>query len=629
MPGVTVLSPVPSRVYSEARTPLHRTHAPRLHRVVAPLVPIRNPLGALPGRSRRSRRDRRSVQGSVTTSIPAGSPEESGALPSVQVYVSVARAAAIRAAMLDALPAPVCLIGPDGIILATNAPWRRITETAPGGPLPWGGVGAGYLRVIHTLATSGRESQRPLWKAVEILDSGGGIPRGPVAHPALGLEPAGGRHAIHLIRIPLEAGGGYLATHVPHPGAGAGTDSALPGTPLRQARKLEALGQLTGGIAHEINNVLTVILSGVDTVMEEHAPSPEARLELTGVRQAAWKGAETVRRLLTFSRRHGDTRRTVDLGEVVGGMQDLLERVLPGSITLRIKVEDASPLVVAGPGDVEEMLLNLASNARDSMPGAGVLEVWIRRARLGIRDARQLGLPEPGEYVALVVRDTGSGMDATTLERAFEPFYSTKEVDGGSGLGLSLIYGLMREHGGTVVIRSTQGAGTTVTLWFPAAVPPGERAPLPLLSPGSGGRESILLVEDDGGIRAAATRILEKAGYRVTPARDGQEAIDFLAADTFQVDLVVSDVVMPRAGGAAVHQAAGIRARPPRFLFMSGYAAHDLRGSRSLPPGVPLLPKPWTATELLQAVRIVLDGGQWEQGQPPLSQFPPDPEGSS
>lgn len=518
---------------------------------------------------------------------------------------SLSQAAAIRAAMLDALPSPLVLVDPDGVIVATNAPWRSLASP-PYFRLPWAGLGGGYLRALEALRRLPGEDPRPLWHVVEQLAAGGDPPPDPVVRLTLGPPGEDVAYAILITRVAKEGGGGFLITHVPEP-----RWFLPPGTyshPLRQARKLEALGQLTGGIAHEINNMLTVILTGLGLVLDEHTTDPAARRELMGVRDAARRGAETVRRLLTFSRRHGDSRRPVDLGEVVRGMKDLLERVLPPGISLRIHADDPAPVALAGPGDVEEMLLNLASNARDAMPNGGLLEIRIRRVHLAGEEAEGLGLPGPGDYLGMVVRDTGSGMDATTVERAFEPFFSTKDVDGGSGLGLSLVYGLMREHGGTVALASIPGAGTSVTLWFPAVValdaPPQPAFP----AGGPGGLESILLVEDDDAIRSAAVRILEKAGYRVAAAADGAEAIDLLGSDGFRVDAVVSDVVMPRAGGTMVYQAAERLPHPPRFLFMSGYAAHDFRGSRSLPAGVPLLSKPWSASELLDAVRRVLDG---------------------
>lgn len=518
---------------------------------------------------------------------------------------SLDQAAALRAAMLDALP-PVVLLDPYGVILATNAPWRRLA-TPPWFHLPWAGLGGGYLRALEALRSRPREDPRPLWNLVEKLSAGGEPPSTPVVRLTLGPPGQEFPYAILLTRVAQEGGGGFLVTHVPEPSGILPPAPATYAHPLRQARKLEALGQLTGGIAHEINNVLTVILAGVELVLDERDTEPASRVELLGVRDAARKGAETVRRLLTFSRRHGDTRRPVDLGEVTRGMKDLLERVLPTDISLGIHVDDPAPVALAGPGDIEEMLLNLASNARDAMPAGGLLEVRIRRVRLDAGEAEALGLPEEGDYLGMVVRDTGTGMDAVTLERAFEPFFSTRDVDGGSGLGLSLVYGLMKEHGGTVALASLPGSGTSVTLWFPALEAP-DAPPSPTLSAvGPGRRESILLVEDDDAIRSAAIRILEKAGYRVAAAADGAEAIELLASDGFRVDAVVSDVVMPRAGGTLVHQAAGLLPHPPRFLFMSGYAAHDFRGSRSLPPGVPLLPKPWSAGELLDAVRRILD----------------------
>lgn len=724
---------------------------------------------------------------------------------------SLRRAAAVRAAMLDALPAPVCLLDPWGIILAGNAPWRRMVEGA-GYPHPWAGVGSPYAALLQALRSDPTADLSPVWRSLQELEASG--PPSPAAAeggtraspPLLALRGASGPHAHAVIftRVAPEGGGGILATHVPLPSTpsqwgGAPTRSGwtgappppsspprpstapaawpappsaedrtfppplppvapagpptpsprgsrppihhparhFPGTdgaalaasryraifegvdagllvvepdgtiraanpaagsllgvepaqlagrtlaslgreapgvlerawdpvnrtgrargihrfrsaagrdrflawsararvvegrhlvilrlpdevkggedPLRQARKLEALGQVTGGIAHEINNVLTVILAGIDIVLEEHGPAEAVRQELGRVRRAAERGADTVRRLLTFSRRQGEARRPVDLGEVVRGMEDLLDRVLPGRITLRVDIQDPSPLAVAGPGDVEEILLNLVSNARDAMAGGGTLEIRLRRVRMTDPEAEPLGLMKGGEYLALTVRDSGTGMSPSVLDRAFEPFFTTKGIEGGTGLGLSLVYGLMREHGGAVGIRSSPGAGTSVTLWFPAVALPGTptAGEAPVAAP-EGGRETILLVEDDDAIRSATSRILQRFGYDVLTAEDGEEAMEMLARDSASVDLVVSDVVMPRAGGVAVYQAARALPTPPRFLFMSGYAASDLTGVKELPSEVQLLSKPWTAKELLEAVRRALGAPPPASGQ--------------
>jgi signal transduction histidine kinase/CheY-like chemotaxis protein len=590
-----------TRVAPEGGGGLLATHLPRLPdpppTIGSPSAgrPATSTSGALPSPLVAFPRpaDRAPVPGSALPPPPPPRPPIHHAARPAPGRDGTALAGSRYRAIFEGIEAGLLVVEPDGTVRAANPAAGLLLGEEP-------------ARLVgRTLGSLGREAPGVLeraWDPVNRTGKARGIHRfrGSADRDRFLAWSARagvveGRHLV-MLRLPDEVRGGE--------------------DPLRQARKLEALGQVTGGIAHEINNVLTIILAGIDIVLEDQAPGEATRQELGRIRRAAEQGADTVRRLLTFSRRRGEARRPVDLGEVVRGMEDLLDRVLPGRITLRVDIQDPAPLAVAGPGDVEEILLNLVSNARDAMAGGGTMEIRLRRVRMTDSEAEPLGLMKGGEYLALAVRDSGTGMSPAVLDRAFEPFFTTKGVEGGAGLGLSLVYGLMREHGGGVGIRSSPGGGTSVTLWFPAVALPGaapaqETGPMPAPE---GGEETILLVEDDDAIRSATSRILQRFGYRVLTAADGDEAMELLSRDPEAADLVVSDVVMPRAGGVAVYQAARALPTPPRFLFMSGYAASEFTGMKELPPEVQLLSKPWTAKELLVAVRRALEGPRPRSG---------------
>jgi len=374
---------------------------------------------------------------------------------------------------------------------------------------------------------------------------------------------------------------------------------------LRQAQKMEAVGQLTGGIAHDLNNLLTVVLANSEMIA---AALPAGLEELTGdlgeLQAAARRGAQMIRKLLSFSRHAPLTYQVLDLGRLVEDLLGTLRRLLPAHIEVAL-TRDAEPVkVLADAGALEQVLLNLATNARDALPRGGTIRIETRRVDV----ARPPDTALPGSYACLSVHDDGLGMDDRVKARMFEPFFTTKPPGEGSGLGMSMIYGLTQQHGGFLELDSLLGRGTTVRIYLPLA-----RDDQPLVELGSaptglrGGQEQILLVEDEDGLRRVAQRALEKVGYRVLTASDGMEALDTYRQHAGSIDLIITDVVMPKLGGLALYRTLRQEGHPVRFLFTSGYAADEIiRGD--LPDSeLSLVQKPWTLADLTHRVREVLD----------------------
>ena len=379
---------------------------------------------------------------------------------------------------------------------------------------------------------------------------------------------------------------------------------------LRQAQKMEAIGQLTGGIAHDFNNVLTVILANADLVASALPRElAQARTDLEDIQGAARRGTTLIRKLLGFGRRERLELQPTDLTYLVQELSGMLRRVVPESIDIQLLAAEPGAVANADPGAIEQIVLNLATNARDAMPDGGILRIETSRTWLDEGYRATHPWVDAGEYICLTCTDTGGGMDEETKERVFEPFFTTKPPGEGTGLGMAMIYGLMKQHGGYVHIYSEPGEGTTVNAYFPAAIaaPEAGAAGGPAAAE-MRGQETILLVEDEGGIRRATKRALEERGYSVLLAEDGEVALDLFRRHEREIDLIVSDLVMPRLGGRQFYEALKEQGKDPRILFTSGYSAQDVRAGSGFLRDVPFLHKPWTLTDLLLRVREVLDG---------------------
>jgi PAS domain S-box-containing protein len=378
---------------------------------------------------------------------------------------------------------------------------------------------------------------------------------------------------------------------------------------LVQAQKMEAVGQLSGGIAHDFNNLLTVILGNAEILAESLKARPDLEKLVNSMMSAAERGGELTQRLLAFSRRQTLQPTNIDCSRLVLRMKELLRRTLRENIEIRVEVEDGLWSAFADPGQLESALLNLSLNAQDAMPNGGSLTFATQNMSL---DAHYQGLnPEvpPGRYVMIGITDDGFGMTEDVKAKVFEPFFTTKEVGKGSGLGLSMVYGFVKQSNGHVSLYSEPNLGTTIRLYLPASSgdAAAEMAQVALLAESFKGNETILVVEDDPFVRAYAVSSLANLGYNVLSASDGREALAILA-DVSQIDMLFTDVVMPHGvnGWELADQA--VRLRPDiTVLLTSGYALESLEAQGRLLPGLSVLNKPYRRTQLGRRVREVLD----------------------
>ncbi len=379
---------------------------------------------------------------------------------------------------------------------------------------------------------------------------------------------------------------------------------------LRQAQKMEAVGQLAGGVAHDFNNLLTIINGYSDLLLEGLPPDDPSRELLGEIHKAGERSAGLTRQLLAFSRQQVLAPRVLDLNAVVADTTSLLRRVIGEDVRLATAPARALWPVKADPGQIEQVLLNLAVNARDAMPTGGTLTVETRNVELGAGDAAAYPGVRTGPHVLLAVSDTGCGMPPEVLARIFEPFFTTKEVGKGTGLGLATVYGIVKQSGGHVAVDSAVGRGTTFKVYLPrpeveaSAGASGDRSVTPALPRGT---ETVLLVEDDDGVRALTRHILRGAGYTVLEAGDGAGAVRSAAGHRGPVHLLITDVVMPGEGGGSV--AERVRALCPavRVLYVSGYTDDAVVRHGILYEGVDFLQKPYTPAALARVVREVLD----------------------
>jgi PAS domain S-box-containing protein len=371
------------------------------------------------------------------------------------------------------------------------------------------------------------------------------------------------------------------------------TERASLESKLRQSQKMDAVGRLAGGMAHEFNNLLTIILGYCEILLGMGRLDKTGRQQVEEIKLAAEQGAVIARRLLSFSQSQPAQRQPINLNRAVAGMDRMLRRLIGEDIDL-ISVQDLKlESVLADPSEIEQILMNLASNARDAMPKGGRLTIEAKNATL----ARAEGPVPAGRYVVLTVTDTGRGMDAETQKRAFEPFFTTKADGEGSGLGLVTVERIVRECGGLVALTSAPGQGTTVRIYFPSL---GEAPP-----PAGRDRrcsEVILLVEDQSRVRELTRLALASIGYTILEASDGAEALRVAERHRGGIDLLVTDVVMPEMSGPDLRAKLG-EARPKmRVLFVSGHADRTKYGDLR-----PFLQKPYTTDVLAARVREILD----------------------
>jgi PAS domain S-box-containing protein len=376
---------------------------------------------------------------------------------------------------------------------------------------------------------------------------------------------------------------------------------------LRHAQKMEAIGTLTGGIAHDFNNILTAIIGFSSLMKMKLDEQNPLHMYIDNILSASDRAANLTRSMLAFCRKQIMTPKPVCLNEIIRNVERFLERVIGEDVELSTKMTCSSWNIFADRVQIEQVLMNLATNARDAMPHGGTLSIETTSVEIDNNFFNKHGFGAPGPYVMLTVSDIGDGMDEETIKRVYEPFFTTKPVDKGTGLGLSVVYGIVKQHDGFISCHSEKGKGTTFRVYLPiineTAEPNGAAAGVLIPK----GTKTLLLVEDDADVRKPLRLILENFGYRVIEAADGEDGVYKFIANEEDIDLALIDVMMPRLNGREVSRR--IRERKPevKVVFMSSYTADILYQEEFEEEGITILMKPTVAGELLKTVRDMLD----------------------
>ncbi len=377
---------------------------------------------------------------------------------------------------------------------------------------------------------------------------------------------------------------------------------------LQHAQRVEAIGRLAGGIAHDFNNALSVVLTYATLVLQDLPADAPVRGDILEIQRAGQRAARLTHQLLAFSRQQVLQPRVLDLNETLSGMRDMLQRLLGEDVELSLLTSSAIGRVNVDPGQVEQIIMNLAVNARDAMPRGGKLTIETSNVEIDAAYAGSHVGTERGSYVMLAVCDTGTGMTAETQARIFEPFFTTKDLGKGTGLGLSTVLGIVQQSGGSISVDSELGVGTTFKVYLPrtdrVAGHPSSHLPPPT---NLGGNETILLVEDEDQVREVASTILSRGGYRVLLAQNGEQGLEVAEQHGEGIDLLVTDVVMPRMSGRQLVEKLAPRWPDLKVLYMSGYTDDSIVHHGVLEESVDFLQKPITPTALLERVREVLD----------------------
>ncbi len=379
---------------------------------------------------------------------------------------------------------------------------------------------------------------------------------------------------------------------------------------LRQSQKMEAVGRLAGGVAHDFNNLLTVIRGYSELILSRLVAGDPIRREIEEVKKAADRAAGLTRQLLAFSRRQFVAEKVVDLNAVVMNMDGMLRRLLGEDIIeLCADLDPQLGSIRADSGQIEQVIMNLAVNARDAMPNGGRLTVETRNVMIGKEDQREKMMVREGSYVLLTMKDTGHGMSEEVQSHLFEPFFTTKEKGEGTGLGLSMVYGIVTQSGGTIDVESTLGQGTSFKMFFPRVdeTVQGVETSEGFADQGYG-RETILLVEDEPSVRGLVHETLRLNGYNVLVARHGIEAVLTAAKHMGSIHLLLTDVVMPQMSGPEVAEKLMVMRPGIKVLYMSGYPDHPVFSQSGFKQGTSFLPKPFTPNVLTRKVRETLDG---------------------
>ena len=374
---------------------------------------------------------------------------------------------------------------------------------------------------------------------------------------------------------------------------------------LNEAEKMEAVGRLAGGVAHDFNNLLTVIGGYAEILLQQESE----REELQEIARAAQQASALTRQLLAFSRRQVLHPRVLDLNQIVSSMEGMLQRIIGDDVSVAVKLADGLAHVEADRAQIERVILNLAANARDAMPDGGALTIETANVELDETQVAKHGDGTAGPHVLLAVSDTGTGMDDDVRRHLFEPFYTTKPAGQGTGLGLATVFGVVKQSGGGIYVYSEPGRGSTFKIYLPATAASGAEADMDGAEAGvRRGTETIMVVEDDAGVRELARLMLEANGYEVLAVEDAAEAISVCSENPARVDLLLTDVVMPGVNGRMLAERLGEVSPAMRVLFMSGYSDEAVHRHGQITDNAAFLEKPFTERALAHKVREVLDG---------------------
>jgi PAS domain S-box-containing protein len=376
---------------------------------------------------------------------------------------------------------------------------------------------------------------------------------------------------------------------------------------LLQAQKMEAIGQLAGGIAHDFNNILTAIIGYGNLLKMEISEDDPLQTYVARILASAERAANLTKGLLAFSRKQMISPKAINLNELIKGLERLLSSLLGEDIELSVIPADKDLIIIADGSQIEQVLMNLATNARDAMPDGGSLAIRTEPIEFDNEFIKSHGYGSPGFYALLSVEDTGEGMDEETKERIFEPFFTTKEVGKGTGLGLSMVYGIIKQHDGYISVYSEPKKGTTFKIYLPLIMSTIEEEK-PRTSPGiKRGTETVLIAEDDVEVRDLTTKVLVGAGYKVLEAKDGEDALKVFTENKEKIHLLILDVIMPKKNGKDVYDEIKKERPDIKAIFMSGYDSDVIHKKGFLEEGLDFLPKPLLPNKLLRKIREVLE----------------------